>query len=105
MQCFCATGTQFLCAFLQGVTRLMLTKIPYFREVIISSFQCDHCGYSDSGVQSGSRVQDKGVRYTLTVKSTKVGCFILFMVFSALSDFILKNLTEVLQWILKFCLT
>ena len=52
----------------------MLTKIPFFREVIISSFQCDHCGYSDCGVQSGSRVQDKGVKYTLTVKATKVCC-------------------------------
>ena len=60
------------CYFLQGITRLLLTKIPFFREVIISSFQCDACGYSDCGIQSGSRVQDKGVRYTLTVKGTKV---------------------------------
>lgn len=60
-----------LSCYKQGLTRLMLTKIPFFREVIISSFQCDHCGYSDCGVQSGSRVQDKGVRYTLTVKGTK----------------------------------
>jgi len=57
---------------MQGVTRLLLTKIPFFREVIISSFQCDACGYSDCGIQSGSRVQDKGVRYTLTIKSTQV---------------------------------
>lgn len=60
-----------LSCYKQGITRLMLTKIPYFREVIISSFQCDHCGYSDCGIQSGSRVQDRGVRYTLTVKGTK----------------------------------
>jgi len=63
------------CYFLQGITRLLLTKIPFFREVIISSFQCDACGYSDCGIQSGSRVQDKGVRYTLTVKGTKVWYF------------------------------
>jgi len=49
-----------------------LTKIPFFREVIISSFQCDACGYSDCGIQSGSRVQDRGVRYKLTVNSAKV---------------------------------
>lgn len=55
----------------QGVTRLLLTKIPFFREVIISSFQCDACGYSDCGIQSGTKVQDKGVRYTLMINSTK----------------------------------
>jgi len=59
----------------QGVTRLLLTKIPFFREVIISSFQCDACGYSDCGIQSGTKVQDKGVRYTLMINSTKVHYF------------------------------
>jgi len=62
-------------SFFQGVTRLLLTKIPFFREVIISSFECDACGYSDCGIQSGSRVQDRGVRYKLTVNSTKV-CYL-----------------------------
>ena len=80
-------------SFLQGVTRLMLTKIPYFREVIISSFQCDHCGYSDCGVQSGSRVQDKGVQYTLTVKSTKVCC---------LSDICVYQMLVLYSWVLAF---
>ena len=28
----------------QGITRLLLTKIPFFREVIIMSFSCPHCG-------------------------------------------------------------
>jgi zinc finger protein len=55
----------------QGVTRLLLTKIPFFREVIISSFHCEECGYEDRGIQSGSRIEEKGVRYTLTVKSVK----------------------------------
>jgi len=80
-------------SFLQGVTRLMLTKIPYFREVIISSFQCDHCGYSDCGVQSGSRVQDKGVQYRLTVKSTKVCC---------LSDICVYQMLVLYSWVLAF---
>jgi hypothetical protein len=29
-----------------GTTRLLLTKIPFFREVIIMSFACPHCGIS-----------------------------------------------------------
>lgn len=28
-----------------GVTRMLLTRIPYFREVIIMSFECPHCGF------------------------------------------------------------
>jgi zinc finger protein len=31
----------------QGETRLLLTSIPHFREVIISSFRCDNCGHHE----------------------------------------------------------
>ena len=33
-----------------GTTRLMLTKIPFFKEVVISSFWCDECGYKNSEI-------------------------------------------------------
>ncbi|KAM4613395.1 zinc finger protein ZPR1 [Polymixia lowei] len=52
-----------------GTTRLLLTRIPFFREIIISSFGCVHCGFSNTEIQSAGRIQDKGVRYTLKVKS------------------------------------
>lgn len=55
----------------QGVTRLLLTKIPFFREVIISSFQCDNCGYSDRSIQSGGKIQEKGIQYTLSVRKSE----------------------------------
>ena len=32
-----------------GETRIMLTKIPLFREVLLSSFACPHCGESEHG--------------------------------------------------------
>lgn len=53
-----------------GETRLMLTKIPHFREVIISSFECPHCGYKNTGVESGTEIADRGVTLTLTVSDT-----------------------------------
>lgn len=53
----------------QGVTRLFLTKIPFFREVIVSSFNCDHCAYHDAELQSATRIQDKGVTYTVRIKT------------------------------------
>ncbi|XP_020488764.2 zinc finger protein ZPR1 [Labrus bergylta] len=54
---------------LNGTTRLLLTKIPFFKEVIVSSFSCANCGWSDTEIQSAGRIQDQGVSYTLTVKS------------------------------------
>ena len=34
------------------MTRLMLTSIPYFKEVIVSSFRCEHCGNQNNEIQS-----------------------------------------------------
>lgn len=31
-----------------GETRLLLTKIPFFREIIVSSFHCDKCGFRNT---------------------------------------------------------
>ncbi|XP_054473188.1 zinc finger protein ZPR1 [Anoplopoma fimbria] len=52
-----------------GMTRLLLTKIPFFKEVIISSFNCDKCSWTNTEIQSAGRIQDQGVCYTLTVKT------------------------------------
>ncbi|XP_012513800.1 PREDICTED: zinc finger protein ZPR1 [Propithecus coquereli] len=54
-----------------GITRLLLTKIPFFREIIVSSFSCEHCGWNNTEIQSAGRIQDQGVRYTLTVRALK----------------------------------
>ncbi|KUI62110.1 Zinc finger protein zpr1 [Cytospora mali] len=48
-----------------GMTRLLLTKIPYFREVIIMSFSCDHCGFHNNEIQAAGSVQPKGTHYEL----------------------------------------
>lgn len=54
------------------MTRLLLTKIPFFREIIVSSFSCEHCGWNNTEIQSAGRIQDQGVRYALTVRSPEV---------------------------------
>ncbi|KAK6174949.1 hypothetical protein SNE40_013501 [Patella caerulea] len=53
----------------QGVTRLFLTRIPFFQEVIISSFNCDHCNYKNAELQPGAKIQDYGVSYTVKIKT------------------------------------
>jgi zinc finger protein len=47
------------------MTRLLLTSIPYFREIILMSFSCDHCGFSNNEVQPAGTLQLKGAYYEL----------------------------------------
>lgn len=54
----------------QGTTRLLMTSIPHFKEVILTSFECNHCGNKNTGFQPG-QVQEQGVRYELAVESEK----------------------------------
>ncbi|EGN96702.1 hypothetical protein SERLA73DRAFT_111372 [Serpula lacrymans var. lacrymans S7.3] len=51
----------------QGITRLLLTSIPYFREVIVMSFRCDHCGTSNNEIQSAGTVREEGTIYTARI--------------------------------------
>jgi len=54
----------------QGVTRILMTRIPHYREVILTSFECEHCGNRNNGIQPGA-IQDLGVNYKLNVKTSK----------------------------------
>jgi len=54
-----------------GETRLMIHKIPYFRELIIASFSCDECGYSNNEVTFGGEIQVQGCRYELECFESK----------------------------------
>ena len=68
------------------MTRMLLTYIPHFREVIIMSFRCDHCGtlslllalsvhWTDSlragcannEVQAAGQIQERGSIYTVKI--------------------------------------
>ena len=50
-----------------GTTRFLFTKIPFFKEIIVSSFSCDECGYKNTEVQFGGQIADFGVKYELNV--------------------------------------
>jgi zinc finger protein len=54
----------------QGMTRLLLCSIPFFKEVVVMSFNCDHCGYRNNEVQSAGSLAEKGIKITLYVRST-----------------------------------
>lgn len=50
-----------------GTTKLLPTRIPFFREVIICAFLCDDCGFRSSEVMT-SETQDKGCSFSLKVE-------------------------------------
>ncbi|CAL4919207.1 unnamed protein product [Urochloa decumbens] len=52
-----------------GTTRLLLTLIPHFREVVLMSFSCPHCGERNNEVQFAGQLQPKGCCYRLEVPS------------------------------------
>ena len=54
-----------------GVTRLLLTKIPHYKEIILMSFHCEHCGFKNNEIQSGGVIQEKGVRITVTLANER----------------------------------
>ncbi|KAF8327180.1 zf-ZPR1-domain-containing protein [Cantharellus anzutake] len=51
----------------QGITRMLLTSIPYFREIIVLSFQCEHCGFSNNEVQPAGSYKEQGTVNTVKV--------------------------------------
>ncbi|KAL7414046.1 ZPR1 zinc-finger domain-containing protein [Mrakia frigida] len=53
----------------QGMTRLLLTSIPFFREVVVMSFRCEHCGENNTEIQSAGMIQERGSIYTAHIRS------------------------------------
>lgn len=52
-----------------GTTRLLLTRIPYFKEIVIMSFSCPECNFKNSEIQSAGEIQQKGVNYKFRLDS------------------------------------
>jgi len=55
----------------QGITRLLLTKIPFFKDVIVMSFSCPHCGYRNTSIEDAKELAPQGIHFVLTVKTNK----------------------------------
>ncbi|KAI8366903.1 ZPR1 zinc-finger domain-containing protein [Blakeslea trispora] len=50
-----------------GTTRILLSKIPHFREIIIMAFECPHCNFRNNELQSAGTFNERGHTITLTV--------------------------------------
>ena len=49
----------------KGKTRLLLTEIPFYKQVVVISFYCEHCGFSNNELQPASEIQEDAICYTL----------------------------------------
>ncbi|KAJ5227498.1 nucleolar zinc-finger protein [Penicillium citrinum] len=52
-----------------GTTRLLLIRVPYFRDIILESFECPHCHFTNNSIKAAGQIQTQGAKYTLTVES------------------------------------
>lgn len=63
--------TNCFCCGLAGEAYTCVCTIPYFKEIIISSFKCSECGYKTTDVKGGGGISDKAMKLTLKVNSWK----------------------------------
>jgi zinc finger protein len=55
----------------EGTTSFLLTTIPHFREIIISSFECPNCNTKNNTIQFGGSIQPKGVHIECQIKTAE----------------------------------
>ena len=51
----------------QGRTRLLLCSVPFFKEIVLMSFSCEQCGYSNNDIQSAANLAEQGIKLTCRV--------------------------------------
>ena len=54
-----------------GTTSFLLTSIPHFRELIISSFECPACHTKNNTIQFGGAIQPQGLKVTCKIKTAE----------------------------------
>ena len=59
----------------QETTKLLLTRIPFFKSVVISSFDCPHCHYTNNKIQPASALQPQGCIHEVEIRTEKVTNF------------------------------
>ncbi len=61
--------TNCFCCYKPGEAYMCICTIPYFKEIIISCFKCQECGYKTTDVKGGGGMSEKATRYILNVTS------------------------------------
>lgn len=53
----------------QGITRIKILRIPFFREVLLESFFCESCGYKNTTIKPAGEIREKGSKFTFRLES------------------------------------
>lgn len=61
--CYCPS-----CGGGHGLTTLLPTRVPFFRELIVTNLYCEDCNFRSAEVNFGGEIQEKGEKLTLTVR-------------------------------------
>lgn len=51
------------------MTKLLLIRVPFFRDVILESFECEHCNLRNNSVKTAGQIQVLGAQYTFNVEN------------------------------------
>ncbi|TKA35811.1 hypothetical protein B0A49_13444, partial [Cryomyces minteri] len=49
-------------------TNMKMVNIPHFKQVVVMSTVCDHCGYRSNEIKTGGEIPEKGCRITMSVE-------------------------------------
>lgn len=55
----------------QGETKMLLRNIPFFRDIVVISFLCDHCGFKNHEFTPLTALADKGLKLSLKLSKTQ----------------------------------
>ncbi|XP_058812214.1 zinc finger protein ZPR1 [Topomyia yanbarensis] len=68
-----ATEIESMCmnCYENGITRLLLTEIPFYKAVVIMSFCCEHCGFQNNEIQPGGEMSPKGIRIRVKLETVQ----------------------------------
>ena len=54
-----------------GNVQMCYSSIPFFKEIIIMAFVCEHCGYRNSEIKEGGGIGEKAKKITFAVNDAK----------------------------------
>lgn len=73
-----------------GAVQMCTSSIPFFKEIIIMAFVCEHCGYRNSEIKEGGGIGEKAKKISFKVSEPDDLCRDLFK--SDTAKFTIKEL-------------
>lgn len=52
----------------EGTANMCIANVPFFKEIIIMAFCCEHCGYRNTDIKHGGGISDKATRIVFNLE-------------------------------------